>query len=79
MMDAWRKWFASIGNQVVDPGNPLGPGREVNEHGVKELPLDMHAITGYTIINAESMAEAVKIAQGCPVVASMRVYEAMPM
>ena len=79
MMDAWRKWFASIGNQVVDPGNPLGPGREVNEQGVKELSVDMQAITGYTIINAESMADAVKIAEGCPVVASMRVYEAMPM
>jgi hypothetical protein len=79
IMTAWRQWFASIGDKVVDPGNPLGPGQEVTSDGVTALPFDMQAITGYTIINAEDMDAAVQIAKGCPVVASMRVYEAMPM
>jgi hypothetical protein len=37
------------------------------------------AITGYTIINAEDMDEAERIAQGCPIITSIRVYEAMSM
>ena len=79
-MDAWMAWFASLGDKVVDPGNPLGAGKEVMKDGtIKELGMDMTSTTGYTIINAESLDEAVELAKGCPVVASMRVYEAMPM
>ena len=77
--EAWMKWFDSIKSHIVDSGNPFGPGREVTPTGVKELPHDKEATTGYTIINAESMDEAVKIAQSCPMITSMRVYEAMSM
>jgi hypothetical protein len=79
IMAAWKEWFASIGDNVVDPGNPLGPGQDVTPDETKALPVGMEAITGYTIINAKDMDAAVKIAKGCPVVASMRVYEAMAM
>lgn len=79
IMDAWGKWFASIGDKMVDPGNPLGPGREITRTGTKELPLGLDSLTGYMIINAESLEEAVKIAQGCPIITSVRVYEAMSM
>ena len=24
IQEAWGKWFASIGNKMVDPGSPLG-------------------------------------------------------
>jgi hypothetical protein len=37
------------------------------------------AITGYTITNAADMHEAEAIAQGCPIITSIRVYEAMSM
>ncbi len=39
----------------------------------------MDSITGYSIINAESLDEAEKIAQGNPFIASIRVYEIMAM
>jgi hypothetical protein len=77
--DAWGKWFASIGDKIVDGGNPFGPGKEITHNGIKELPHDLGAITGYTIINAENMDEAVEIARGCPIITSLRVYEAMSM
>jgi hypothetical protein len=35
----------------------------------------MESITGYNIINAESLDEAVQIAQSNPYIASVRVYE----
>lgn len=77
---AWGKWFGLIGDRMVDGGNPLGPGKEVSKDGeVKDLPLDLDATTGYLIINAEDMDEAVEIAKACPSITSMRVYEAAAM
>jgi hypothetical protein len=37
------------------------------------------SITGFTIINAESLDDAEKIARGCPIISSIRVYEIMSM
>ena len=51
-------------------------------HGYEEPTQEVmgaDAMTGYSIINAEDMDEAEAIAQGCPIVASIRVYEAMSM
>jgi hypothetical protein len=79
IMEAWGKWFESIGDKIVDPGSPLGPGREISRSGTKDLPMGTDSLTGYTVINAESLDEAEKIAKGCPMIASVRVYEAMSM
>ena len=79
IMEAWGKWFTSIGDKIVDPGNPLGSGREISRTGTKELPMGMESLTGYLIINADNLDEAETIAQGCPIVTSVRVYEAMSM
>jgi len=79
MKDAWGKWFASIADKLVDSGNPFGPGIEVSHTGVNQLSQDQEAIVGYSIINAASMDEAEKIAEDCPVITSVRVYEAVSM
>lgn len=79
IMEAWSKWFESIGEKIVDPGSPLGNGREISRSGTKELSMGLDSLTGYTVINAESIEEAEKIAKGCPMITSVRVYEAMSM
>lgn len=79
IMKDWNDWFTSIGDKIVDPGNPFGPGLEITHDGTKKLPHDKEAITGYTIINAENIEEAEKIAKSCPSITSIRVYEAMSM
>ena len=79
IMGDWSKWFASIGEKMVDPGSPLGPGMEITRSGTTELPLGKDSLTGYTVINAKSLDEAVEIAKGCPMIASVRVYEAKSM
>ena len=79
IQEAWGKWFALIASKIVDSGSPLGAGREVTKTGTKELPRGLDSITGYTIINAESMDEAEQIASTCPIITSMRIYEAMSM
>lgn len=79
IMDAWNNWFNSIGDKMVDSGNPFGPGREISHDGTKELPLSLDSITGYSIINAEDIDEAEEIVKGCPIITSIKVYETMTM
>ena len=74
IMKAWGTWFESVDDRTVDNGGFSG-GREISSSGTKDLPWGMEAITGYTIIEAESLDEAEKIAQDNPYIASIRVYE----
>jgi len=73
-MAAWNEWFESIADKQVDRGH-LPRGRELSHAGTKDLPFQRDSITGYTVIRAEDLDAAEKIAQGCPIVASTRVYE----
>jgi hypothetical protein len=77
--EAWGKWFASIADKMVDSGSPFKQGREISSTGTKDLPLGMDSITGYTIISAESLDDAVEIVKDCPMIRYLRVYEAMAM
>jgi hypothetical protein len=73
-MGAWNKWFDSIADRQVDRGH-FPSGREISHAGTKDLPFAKDSITGYTLIKAENLDEAEKIARECPIVASTRVYE----
>lgn len=79
IMSDWMKWFESIADRTVDGGNPFGAGREVTPNGSKDLPVGLDSITGYIIINAESLDEAEQIAKACPMITAIKVYEAMSM
>ncbi len=79
VMSGWTKWFQVLGDRVVDSGNPFGPGREVTTSGSVSLPQDKDAIVGYTIIKAENMEEVEKLLKECPIITSVKIYEAMPM
>ena len=74
IMAAWGKWFEAVADKTVDQGGFAG-GREVSHNGTKDLPWGADSITGYSIINAESLDEAEKIAQDNPFIASIRIYE----
>jgi len=77
--EAWMSWFASLGNKVIDSGNPFGSGREVTRTGVSDLSADSSPIAGYSIISAADFEEAEKLLEGLPFVDSVRIYEALPM
>ena len=76
-VDAWNNWFASIGDKMLDSGSPFGQGREISHAGTKELSPGMRSLTGYSIIHAENLDEAEKLLEGCPMVTSVRIYEAV--
>ena len=78
IMKAWGTWFESIADRTVENRGFSG-GREISASGTKELPWGMESITGYTIIEAESLDEAERIARDNPYIASIRVYEVRDM
>ena len=79
IMAAWESWFAKVGDRFADIGSPLGNCVEVSKNGRRELSPDMGAATGYSIISAESREDAERLLEGCPIIASVRLYEAMSM
>ncbi len=75
IMEAWGKWFASVADKTKDQGGFHGGAREISHSGSKDLPMGMDSITGYSIIEAESLEEAEEVAASNPFIASIRVYE----
>ena len=75
IMAAWGTWFASVADKTVDNGGFHGGALEISNDGKRDLPMGMDSITGYSIINAESLEEAESIASDNPFIASIRVYE----
>jgi hypothetical protein len=66
MMKTWEDWFAAMGSNVVDPGSPLSPVAKIAADGrVNDVPAGA-VVNGYMILNAETREEAIRIAQGCP-------------
>jgi hypothetical protein len=74
IMDAWNTWFASIADVTVENVG-FGAAREISKDGTRDLPWGMDSITGYSMIEAESLDEAEKLAQSNPFVKSVRIYE----
>lgn len=78
----WQAFFGGLGDAIVDAGNPFNTGgKAVEKSGVSAI--EKWASTGYSIVKASSMDEAVKMAQACPVLdepdGAVKVYETMPM
>lgn len=80
--EAWGNWFGELGDKIVDGGNPFAEGGQAVHQGGIMAVQDKPA-TGYSIITADSMDEATKLAQGCPLISAQNsavcVYEALPM
>ncbi len=74
IMGAWGAWFESIADRQVDQGG-FGGGREISKDGTRDLPWDMESITGFNIIEAESLDDAQELAERNPFISSIRIYE----
>ena len=75
IMEAWGAWFESVADQAVEHGGFHGGAREISHSGARDLPLGTESITGYSIVNAESLRDAETIARNNPFIKSIRVYE----
>ena len=78
-MARWKVWTAELGGAAINPGTPLGPGKLVTSSGVSEPGPD--ALSGFSMVLADNMDEALKIAQRCPFldIGTIELAEAMEM
>jgi hypothetical protein len=77
VMQAWNDWFGKLDGALVDGGNPATQTRTIAANG--SVSDEAHGPTGYSIIKADSLDDAVRLARGCPVLqdpgASVQVVE----
>lgn len=76
IMQAWQAWFASIKHRIVSQTGMM-KGQEISRDGISDLAMDVDAITGVMVIEAEDRAEAMEIAGRNPFITSIRVYDVM--
>jgi len=80
-MAAWGAWFGELGAAVVDGGNPFGPAASVASDGSVSDGASS-ALSGYSVVSADSLSAASELARGCPVLGaggSIEVYETLAM
>ena len=79
---AWNSWMQSLGSKLVDGGNPTMPGKTISATGKVSDDGGANPLSGYSIIEAKDIDDAVKLAKGCPQLSSggsIEVAELIPM
>jgi hypothetical protein len=80
VMNAWMGWFGSLGEAVLDHGNPFGESLALDSDGSRGAATG--DVSGYSIIEAADLDHAATLASGCPQLSSagtLAIYEATPM
>ncbi|MDR8391052.1 hypothetical protein NC796_07880 [Aliifodinibius sp. S!AR15-10] len=61
----YMKWLSALGDAAVSPANPFKNTKTISPDG-KVGTGSSTGISGYTIIETDSMTSALTIAKGCP-------------
>lgn len=75
LMEAWGGFLGGLSDSLVDGGNPFGPSKSANGNGTS-------GATGYSIVTASSLEDAVAKTSGCPIFdggGDVEVYETIEM
>lgn len=70
VMQAWGDWFTRLGSAVIDAGNPVGLSTTVHSDGSVSHDGGSNPASGYSLIAADSVEDAVAKAKGCPILES---------
>ena len=70
VMQAWNDWLDGLGSAVVDAGHPTGASATVGSDGSTSSGGGANPVTGYSIVSADSLEEALVLAKGSPQLAS---------
>ena len=79
VMQAWGEWMGKLGDKLVDGGNPTTTSKRIDGSGNVSASSG-EPVTGYSVIKADSLDEAVELSKGCPIFlgprpATIDVYE----
>ncbi len=81
VMGGWRTWMGTVGSALVDGGTPFGHGTSVVDGGSSAAAMEL---SGYSIVEAGSLAEARGLAESHPFLSegkgsyAVEVYEMLP-
>lgn len=80
VMGEWEAWAGKVGSGMVDFGAPLAGGTRVTKDGTEPSTRE---VSGYTLIEAESMDAALELARihphlNMPGGCEIEVHEAQP-
>ena len=82
VMEQWNKWMKKVGPALVDFGAPFGQGTSIVDNGSEKKAA---RLTGYTIVEAKSLAGAKRLTKGHPFLSqgkgkfSIELFELVPM
>jgi hypothetical protein len=80
VMAKWGAWFQGLGDAVVDMGNPFAGSASVSADGSNGAAAS--GLSGYSILTASNLDDAVGKAGDCPILAAgggVEVYETLEM
>jgi len=63
--EEYRNWLVSLGDSIVSAANPLKDTHVIHPDGKVEAG-STTAMSGFSVIEADSIEEAVKVSQTCP-------------
>ncbi len=61
----YKTWLGDLGHKVISPANPFKDTHTINPDGTVK-PVSSTQMSGYTIIEADSIDHALELAKGCP-------------
>ncbi len=82
VMAAWTSWYENLGAAIVDGGAPTGAAKTIAADGSVSDGGGANPLTGWTVVQANSLDDAVALAKGCPILddgGSVEVAEAIDM
>ena len=81
VMAKWGAWMQGVGTALTDIGTPFGPATSIVDDGSSSTAV---SLTGYSIVEADDMAAAQRLADGHPYLSegegnfAIDLYEMMP-
>jgi hypothetical protein len=77
VMALWGAWMGGLGDAMLDGGNPVGMSVTVDANGVMDNG-GSNPLSGYTIVEADSIEAAAEMAKGCPIIGNGGSVEVAP-
>ncbi|MFK8030592.1 MAG: YciI family protein [Gammaproteobacteria bacterium] len=65
LMARWQEWVKNVSDRIVMQNTPLGAAKTVDKNGITDLTEPVQT-NGITAISADSLEDALAVAQSCP-------------
>ncbi|MEZ5650092.1 MAG: hypothetical protein R3E87_06020 [Burkholderiaceae bacterium] len=70
VMNAWGTWMGGLGAALIDGGNPVGQSFTVQSNGGVVDNGGANPASGYSLVEASDIDDAIAKAKGCPILAA---------